>query len=175
MFEHHEAPARDGRRGEQPWADAPWAEEQCGEEPGSDGAADGALEGAPPGWLRTPSADEIESTPTGPPLVDVVVLADPAALDEYALVELVAAWARLTAWTQARAAEVAVELARRGRVTVAPRPTVGDASAPIRHGEARRGAALRAVPPPTSWRCGCASRGKPRNASSTSGGLWPVR
>ncbi len=139
MFERGGRSARVGGSGDgspdgEPWDDGPRGDEPAG------GSAAGELDcGRLPGRLRTPSADDLESTPPGPQLVDVVALTDPTGLDEYALVELVAAWARLTSWTQARAAEAAAELARRGRMTVPPRAPEHETSAPVRRHEAGRG------------------------------------
>lgn len=74
---------------------------------------------------RVPTARELQGQPGGGPLADLLASAEPASMDEYALVELVAAWTRLTSWSQAAAAGAAAALARRSAMAVGAEDTAG--------------------------------------------------
>lgn len=69
-----------------------------------------------------PDADELAGHENGPALAWRLGDVDGPGLDDYAAVELVAAWSRLVAWAQAGAAGAAAELAARPVMRVAPAP-----------------------------------------------------
>lgn len=77
-------------------------------DPGASSAQRDAWESA-----RVPDGDVLAESVPGPELAFRLVLADLPAMDEYALVEVVAAWARISAWVQGQGALAAAELASR--------------------------------------------------------------
>lgn len=91
--------------------------------------------------LRTPDAEELRSHAAGTDLAFRLGEVDMETVDDYAVVEVVAAWARLTAWAQAGAARAAAELTRREAMVINPRAPVPDDAHPARRAAPRCAAA----------------------------------
>ena len=79
-------------------------------------------------------AEDLAGHEPGARLAQLLAEVEDADVDDYAAVELVAAWYRLTAWVQAGAARAAARLGARPGMTVAPSPTAQHARAHRRPG-----------------------------------------
>jgi hypothetical protein len=72
--------------------------------------------------LRAPSAADLAAHETGSSMAFRLEEIEVDAVDDYAAVEVVAAWSRLASWAQAGAARAAAHLARRPSMVILPTP-----------------------------------------------------
>ncbi len=138
-------------------------------------AADGSLVLDAARLLAAPSADWLEHQDPGPELSWRLAAADPEAGDDYAVVELIAAWTRLASWAQAGAARAAAALADRASQIVPETPVTGGSDHPRR---ARRTSRVRNVAAHEIAMRLCITRDAAQtmidNGRALTGPLWPV-
>ena len=79
-----------------------------------------------------PSADELADHEPGAQLARLLSETEDAETDDFAAVETVAAWYRLTSWAQAGAARAAARLSAQQGLAIAPRTPAGDDARPGR-------------------------------------------